>query len=144
MDYIDFFIFIQFEGVGKRAITIIIVISIIAGTPLITTAETTITSGKGAIVVIITISVIAGTLLIIMAETTVIPGTRSDQIGLLKSARNISSLKVRFYNDVIVIKKSSNIDITALNNKAAIPGVTTLEASQPVNQILECERITHP
>jgi len=62
------------------------------------------------------------------AETTATPGTRLDQIGLSKGTKSISSLKVRFYNDVIVIKKSNDIDITALNDKTTIPGATTLEA----------------
>ncbi len=54
------------------------------------------------------------------AETTVTPGTRSDQINLSKGTGNTSSLKVRFYDDVIVIKESNDIDIIALNDKAAI------------------------
>ncbi len=114
LDYTDFFIFIRFERVGKRAMAVITAIPITARTPLVVTAE------------------IAAT-----------PGTRSDQIGLSKGVGSISNLKVRFYNDVIVIKESDDIDITALNDKAAILGATTLEISQPVSHILKYERITY-
>jgi len=100
LDYIDFFIFIRFEGVGKRAIVVIVVMFITAGISLITTAE-----------------------------TVAMPGTRLDQIGPSKDVKNISNFKVRFYNDIIVIKESGDIDITTLNNKAAIPGATTLKVS---------------
>ncbi len=98
LDYIDFFIFIRFEGVGKEVIAVIVAMPVTAGTPLAATAETTVT-----------------------------PETRSDQINPLKGARNILNLKVRFYNDVIIIKESSDIDIIVLNDKAAMPGATTLE-----------------
>ena len=114
LDYIDFFIFIRFKGVGKRVITVITAIPVTAGTPLATTTETTVT-----------------------------PGTRLNQINPLKDIGNTLDFKVRFYNDIIVIKKSNNIDITTLNDKATIPETTTLEISQPVNQILEYEEITY-
>ncbi len=98
LDYIDFFISIRFKGVGKGVIAVITAISVTAGTPLAATAERTAT-----------------------------PKTRSDQINLLKNAGNTSNLKVWFCNDVIVIKKSDDIDITVLNNKAAMPETTTLK-----------------
>ncbi len=98
LDHMDFFIFIRFEKMGKEAIVIITAILITVETPLAATAE------------------IAATL-----------ETRSDQISPSKGAGNISSFKVRFYNNVIVIKESSDIDIIALNDKAAMSGVTTLE-----------------
>jgi len=43
LDYTDFFILIQFEGVKKGVIIVIAAISVTAGTPLTTTAETTVT-----------------------------------------------------------------------------------------------------
>jgi len=104
LDHTDFFISIRSKKIRKRIIAVITVILIIAGTPLIATIETT------------------ATLKI-----------KSNQINPSKSAENILNLKVRFYNDVIVIKKSDDIDIITLNDKAVIPGTTTLETSQPVN-----------
>ncbi len=83
--------------------------------------------GKRAIAVIVVMPITAGTPLTVTAETTATPETRSNQINLLKNAGNTLNFKVRFYNDVIVIKESSDIDITTLNNKAAILGTTTLE-----------------
>ncbi len=144
LDYTDFFISIRFEGVEKGVIAVIAVMPITAGTPLTTTAETTVTPGKGAIAVIAAIPVTAGTPLVTIAETAATPGTRSDQIGPSKGVENTLGFKIRFYNDVIVIKESNDIYIIALNNKAAIPGATTLKTSQPMNQILEYERITYP
>ncbi len=114
LDYTDFFILIRSEGVGKEVIAVITAIPITAGTPLAATAE-----------------------------TTVIPKTRSNQINPSKGARNTSGLKVRFCNNVIVIKELSDIDITALNDKATMPGATTLETLQPMNQILECKGIMY-
>ncbi len=84
---------------------------------------------KGAMAVITAMSVIVGTLLIAIAETIATPEIRSDQIDPSKDARSTLNLKVRFYNDVIVIKKSDDIDITALNDKATISRITTLEIS---------------
>ena len=83
--------------------------------------------------IIVTMSIMAGTPLVTTTETATTPGTRSDQISPLKNVENILSFKIRFYNDVIVIKKSGDIDITALNDKATMLGVTTLETLQPVN-----------
>ncbi len=100
---------------------------ITAETPLATTTETAATPGKGAMAVIAVIPVTAGTPLAATVETTAMPGTRSDQISLSKDAENISSLKVWFCNDIIVIKESSDIDIIALNDKAAMSGATTLK-----------------
>jgi len=100
LDHIDFFIPIRSERIRKRAITVITAMPVTAGTLLVATAETTAT-----------------------------PGTRSDQIGPSKNAGNTLSLKVRFYNNVIVIKKSNDINITALNDKAAILRATTLKTS---------------
>ena len=114
LDHTDFFILIQSKRMGKETIAVI--------TAMLVTA---------------------GTLLIIMTETTATPGTRSDQIGPSKGAGNTSGLKVRFYNDVIVIKELDDIDIIVLNDKAAMSGVTTLEVLQPVNQILEYEEIMY-
>ncbi len=114
LDYMNFFIFIRFKKIGKRTIAVITAIPITAGTPLTTIAETIAT-----------------------------PGSRSNQISPSKNAENTSNLKVRFYNDIIIIKKSNDIDITTLNNKTAIPEATTLETSQPVNQILEYKRIIY-
>ncbi len=98
LDYTDFFILIRSEGVGKKTIAVITAISIIAGTPLITTAETIVTSK-----------------------------TRLNQINPSKNAGNTLSFKVRFYNNIIVIKELDDIDITALNNKIAMPGTTILK-----------------
>jgi len=173
LNYTDFFIFIRSEEVGKGAIAVIAAMPITVGTPLIATAETaetpgkgvmaviatmpvtagtllaataetTATSGKRAIAVIITMLVMAGTPLAATAETAVTPGTRLDQISLSKGVGNTLGLKVRFYNNVIVIKESGDIDITALNDKATMPEATTLEVLQLVNQILECKRIIYP
>ncbi len=83
--------------------------------------------GKRAITVIITIFIIIKTLLAITIETIAIPGTRSNQINLLKDIGNILNFKVRFYNDVIIIKKSDDIDIIVLNDKAAMLETTILE-----------------
>jgi len=127
----------------KGVITVITAIFITARTLLAATAETVIMPGKGAITVIVVISVTAGTPLVAMAETAAIPGIRLNQIGLLKDAGNTLGFKVRFYNDIIVIKKSNDIDITALNDKAAISRVITLETSQSINQILEYKEIIH-
>ena len=143
LDYTDFFISIRFEGVGKGAIAVIAAILITAGTPLAATAEIAATPGKGAMAVIVAMLITVGTPLVVTAETVVTPGTRLDQIGLLKGVGSISGFKVRFCNNIIVIKKSGDIDIMALNDKAAMPGVTTLEVLQLINQILECKRITH-
>ncbi len=85
--------------------------------------------GKEAITVITTILITVGTPLTITTETAVIPETRSNQINPSKDIGNTSNLKIRFYNDIIVIKKSNDINIIVLNNKAAMPGVTTLETS---------------
>ncbi len=112
---------------GKRVIAVIAAIPVTAGTPLATTAEITAILGKGVIAVIVAIPITAGTPLAATAETAAIPGTRSDQIDPSKGTGSTSSLKVRFYNDVIVIKESSDIDITALNDKTTMPGTTTLE-----------------
>ncbi len=128
LDYTDCFISIRSEGVEKGAMAVIVAMSVTAGTPLAATAETAATPGKGAMAVIAAIPVTAGTPLATTAETVVSPGTRSDQIGLSKGTGSILGFKVRFYNDVIVIKESNDIDITALNDKAAILGTTTLEA----------------
>ncbi len=98
LDYTDFFIFIWSKGVGKGAIAVITVMFVTAGTLLIATAETVVT-----------------------------PGTRLNQISLSKSVENTSSFKVRFYNDIIVIKKLNDIDIMVLNDKVTMPGVITLE-----------------
>ena len=65
--------------------------------------------------------------LIIITEITATLETRSNQIGLLKGAGNISNFKVRFYNDIIVIKKSNDIDIITLNDKAAMLKTITLK-----------------
>ncbi len=143
LDHIDFFIPIWSEGVKKGAIAIITAMLITAGTPLAATAETAVTPGKRAMAVIVAMPVTAGTPLAATAETIVTPGIRSDQIDPSKDAGSISSLKVRFYNDVIVIKESDDIDITALNDKAVMLEITMLEVLQPVNQILECEGIIH-
>ncbi len=162
MDYTDFFIFIRSKEIGKRVIVVIAAMPVIAGTPLVATAKTTAMPGKGAIAVIATMPVMAGTLLIATAEiaatlgkgamaviaimlitagtpliatteTAATLGTRLNQIGLLKGIGSILGLKVRFYNNVIVIKESGDIDIIALNDKAVMLGTTTLEASQPVS-----------
>ncbi len=127
LDYTDFFIFIRFEGMEKKAIVVIIAMFVTVGTLLVATAETVIMPGKRAIAVITVMLITAGTLLITTAKTTVTLGTRSDQIGLLKNAGSTLSLKVRFCNDVIVIKKLDDIDITALNNKVAMSEITILE-----------------
>jgi len=74
LDYTDFFIFIRFKEVEKGAITVIAAMLITAGTPLITTAETTAIPGKGAMVVITVMPVTAGTPLAATAETTATPG----------------------------------------------------------------------
>jgi len=100
--------------------------------------------GKRVITVITVIFIITGIPLAITAEITVTLRTRSNQINLSKNVGSILNFKIRFYNDVIVIKELNNIDITVLNDKTAMPGTTTLEASQPVNQILKCKKITHP
>ncbi len=78
LDYMDFFIFIRSKGVGKRAMAVIIAISVTIGTPLTATGEITATPEKGAMVVIAVIFVTAGTPLVAIAETIVTPGTRSD------------------------------------------------------------------
>ncbi len=106
---------------------------IIIETPLIAIAKTTATPGKGTIVVITAISITVGTPLVVTTETTITPRMRSNQIDLSKDAGNTLSLKVRFYNDVIVIKESGDIDIIVLNDKATMLKATTLEVSQPVN-----------
>ncbi len=144
LDHTDFFIFIRFEGVGKGAMAVIAAIPVTAGTPLAITTETTATPGKGAMAVIAAIPVTAGTLLVATAETITTPETRLNQINLSKNAGNTSGFKVRFYNNVIVIKESDDIDIIALNDKATMLRATMLEISQPVNQILECEEIIYP
>ncbi len=111
----------------KEAMAVIAAMLVTAGTLLITTAEITAISGKGAMVIIVAIPVIARTPLVITAEIVVIPGTRSDQIDPLKGAGSTSNLKVRFCDDVIVIKESNDIDITALNDKTTILEITMLE-----------------
>ncbi len=63
---------------GKEAITVIAIIPVTAGTPLVITAEIAATSEKEAIAVIVVIPVIAGTLLIVTAEITATPGTKLD------------------------------------------------------------------
>ncbi len=45
LDYIDFFIPIRFEGVGKGAMAVIAVMFITAGTSLVAMAETAVTLG---------------------------------------------------------------------------------------------------
>jgi len=98
LDYIDFFISIRFEGVRK-----------------------------GVMAVIAAISVMVGTLLVATAETVATLETRLDQIGLSKGAGSTLNFKIRFYNDIIVIKESGDIDIIVLNDKVAMLGTTTLE-----------------
>ncbi len=143
LNYTDFFILIQSKEIRKRAIAVITTIPITAGTPLATTAKTAAMPRKGAITVITAIPVTAGTPLTTTTETAVTPETRSNQIDPLKGAGNTLNLKVRFYNDIIVIKESNDIDIITLNDKTAMPETTTLEISQPMNQILKCEEIIH-
>ncbi len=63
---------------GKRAIAVIVVMPITAGTPLTVTAETTVTPEKEAIAVITVIFITAGTPLAATAETTATPETRSN------------------------------------------------------------------
>ncbi len=104
LDYTDFFILIRFEEMGKRVIAVITAIPITTGTPLVA-----------------------------IAKIVVIPGTKSNQINPSKDTGNTLNLKVRFYNDIIVIKESDDINITALNNKAVISKATTLEILQPMN-----------
>jgi len=76
LDYIDFFIPIQSEGIKKRAITVITAIPVTAGTPLAATTETAVTPGKEAIAVITAIFITTGTPLATTTETTATPGTR--------------------------------------------------------------------
>ena len=76
LDYIDFFISIRFERMGKEAIVVITAISVTIGTPLIITTETTAIPEKGFIIVITTMPVTAGTLLAITVEIAVMPGIR--------------------------------------------------------------------
>jgi len=78
LDYTDFFIFIRFEGVRKRAIAVITAMFVTAGTPLATTAEIIATPRKGAIAVITAMPVIAGIPLVVTAEIVAMPGTRSN------------------------------------------------------------------
>ncbi len=127
LNYIDFFISIRSKEVEKRAIAVITAILITVKTPLTTTVKTAVTPGKRVITIIIAMPVTAGTPLTTTAETTAIPGTRSNQINPSKNTENTSSFKVRFYNDIIVIKESDDIDITALNDKITMPGTITLE-----------------
>ncbi len=158
LDYTDFFILIRSKEVGKGAMAVITVMPVTAGTPLAATAETAAMPGKGAMAVIAAIPVTAGTplaataetaamlgkgamavktampitvgtLLAATAETAATPRTRSDQIDPSKDAGNTSGLKVRFCDNVIVIKKSSDIDIIVLNDKTTMLRTTTLEAS---------------
>ncbi len=69
---------------------------------------------------------------------------RLDQIGLLKDIRSILGFKtVRFYDGVIIIKESSDIKISDLNDKVVTPGTVTLETLQLLNQILKYERIMY-
>ena len=153
LDYTDFFILIRSEEVGKGVIAVITAMPVTTGTPLAAMAETVATPGmrldqinpsKGAgstsnlkrkrvIAVIAAILITAGTPLIATAEIVTTLGTRLDQIGLLKGAGNILGFKIRFCNDVIIIKELDDIDITVLNDKAAMLRITTLEVLQPVS-----------
>ncbi len=98
-----------------------------AGTSLAATAKTAVTLGKGVIAVITAMPITTGTPLATTAETVATLETRLNQIDLSKGAGNTSDLKVQFYNDIIVIKESNDIDITTLNDKAAILETTTLK-----------------
>ena len=78
LDYTDFFIPIRSKGVGKKAIAVITVIPITAGTSLAITVETAVMLGKGVMAVIAIMLVTTGTLLAATAETIATLGTRSD------------------------------------------------------------------
>ena len=53
---------------------------------------------------------------------------RSDQTGSLKGIKSTLGLKtVRFYNDIIIIRKLNDIEILDLNDKAVISRVATLK-----------------
>ncbi len=68
LDYIDFFIFIRFKGVGKGAIVVITAMPVTVETLLAATAEIVVILGKGVIAVIAVILVTVGTLLVVTAE----------------------------------------------------------------------------
>ncbi len=96
-------------------------------TPLVITTEITITPGKGVIAIITAILVTVGTPLITTAKTVVMLGTKLNQIDPSKGVGSTLSFKVRFYNDVIIIKELGDIDITVLNDKATMSETITLE-----------------
>ena len=74
LDYIDFFISIRSEGVGKGAMAVIAIMLVTAGMLLAVTAETAATPGKEVMAVIATMLVTAGSLLAATAETAAMPG----------------------------------------------------------------------
>ncbi len=76
LNYTDFFIFIWFEEIRKGVMVVIIAISVMAGTPLVATIETTATLKKGVITVITAILITARTPLVATAEIIITPGTR--------------------------------------------------------------------